>query len=260
MIELHFCEYNRSNHDYDTIFRPSGSGDYLLLLLKTPMKVYGKEGLSVTRENACILYTPGYPQHYQAVRRFCNSYLHFSSDENPASRFCLPENQVFYPARPQELDPYFCRLQQEFFSASPYREEAAHCLATELFIALSRSLAHPAGRKEEMAALYPSFQKLRLEMLSNCEQDWSLERLCRAVSLEKSQFYSYYRRFFNASPKDELLAARMDRAKNLLTNEAMQVQQAAALCGFKSICHFTRYFRAVCGCTPGEYQHQAIRR
>ena len=55
MIDLHFCEYNRSNQDYDTIFRPSGSGDYLLLLLKTPMKVYLKEGLTVTRENACIL-------------------------------------------------------------------------------------------------------------------------------------------------------------------------------------------------------------
>ena len=45
MIDLHFCEYNRSNQDYDTIFRPSGSGDYLLLLLKTPMKVYLRRAL-----------------------------------------------------------------------------------------------------------------------------------------------------------------------------------------------------------------------
>ncbi len=109
MIELHFCEYNRSNQDYDTIFRPSGSGDYLLLLLKTPMKVYLKERLTVTRENACILYTPGFPQHYQAVRRFCNSYLHFSSEENPAQRFQLPENRIFYPPDPQEFDVYFRR-------------------------------------------------------------------------------------------------------------------------------------------------------
>lgn len=119
MIDLHFCEYNRSNQDYDTIFRPSGSGDYLLLLLKTPMKVYLKEGLTVTRENACILYTPGFPQHYQAVRRFCNSYLHFSSGENPAQRFRLPENRIFYPTDPQEFDVYFRRLQQEFSPLLP---------------------------------------------------------------------------------------------------------------------------------------------
>ena len=165
-----------------------------------------------------------------------------------------PENQVFYPARPQELDPYFCRLQQEFFSASPYREEAAHCLATELFIALSRSLAHPAGRKEEMAALYPSFQKLRLEMLSNCEQDWSLERLCRAVSLEKSQFYSYYHSFFSSTPKNDLLQVRLEKAKNLLSNEALQVSEVARLCGFGNLAHFSRYFRKYCGYSPRAYR------
>ena len=37
---LNFCEYNRSNSDYDRIFRPEGSGDFLFLLFKTPMKVY----------------------------------------------------------------------------------------------------------------------------------------------------------------------------------------------------------------------------
>ena len=29
MFQLNFCEYNRSNQDYDTIFRPAGNGDYL---------------------------------------------------------------------------------------------------------------------------------------------------------------------------------------------------------------------------------------
>ena len=39
-FNLNFCEYNRSNSDYDRIFRPEGSGDFLFLLFKTPMKVY----------------------------------------------------------------------------------------------------------------------------------------------------------------------------------------------------------------------------
>ncbi len=51
---LNFCEYNRSNSDYDRIFRPEGSGDFLFLLFKTPMKVYLGGQLTVTRENACI--------------------------------------------------------------------------------------------------------------------------------------------------------------------------------------------------------------
>ena len=54
MYKLNFCEYNRSNQDYDTIFRPSGSGDFLFLMLKSPMKVYLEERLVITRENAYL--------------------------------------------------------------------------------------------------------------------------------------------------------------------------------------------------------------
>lgn len=37
-FSIQFCEYNYSNPDYDQIYRPNGSGDYLFLLFKTPMK------------------------------------------------------------------------------------------------------------------------------------------------------------------------------------------------------------------------------
>ena len=50
-ISIQFCEYNRSNPDADRIYRPQGSGDYLFLLLKTPMKVYQENGILITGEN-----------------------------------------------------------------------------------------------------------------------------------------------------------------------------------------------------------------
>ena len=68
-FSIQFCEYNYSNPDYDQIYRPNGSGDYLFLLFKTPMKVYLDKKLNISKENACILYAPGYEQHYKAVHR-----------------------------------------------------------------------------------------------------------------------------------------------------------------------------------------------
>lgn len=258
MYRLNFCEYNRSNQDYDTIFRPSGSGDYLFLLLKAPMKVYLDNRLVITRENACILYTPGAPQHYQAVRRFYNSYLHFSSDENPALRFCLPENAVFYPECVSRIDSCISRLQSEYFSPLPYQEEAVHSLITMLFLSIARSLTKESVRKEDTGNLYPLFQSLRLEMLSECGQDWNVERLCKCINLEKSQFYAYYRSFFSSTPKNDLLRARLEKAKNLLSNEALQVNEVAQLCGFHNQAHFSRYFKAYCGCAPGEYARRRL--
>ena len=256
MHQLNFCEYNRSNHDYDTIFRPAGSGDYLFLQFKSPMKVYTEDRIVITRENACILYTPGMPQHYQAVQKFRNSYLHFSSDENPARCFPMPENTVFYPENAMQIDSLSSRLQQEYFSGLPHREEAVHALMTLLFLSISRRLTQETAQKEEAGLLYPLFQSLRLEMLTECEKDWDLERLCRRVNLEKSQFYIYYRSFFSSTPKNDLLHARLEKAKNLLSNEALQVKEVAQLCGFGSQAHFTRYFKSCCGCAPGAYARQ----
>ena len=96
-----FAEYNRSNPDADRIYRPQGAALFVLLL-KTPMKVYQENGILITGENACILYTPGQMQHYQAVQKFRNSYLHFVAKENLAEYFHLQQNQIFYPQNPEK--------------------------------------------------------------------------------------------------------------------------------------------------------------
>ena len=70
MFQIDYCEYNRTNVDYDRIYRPGGSGDYLLLLLKTPMKCHLKGKLEISGENACLLYAP---RNVRTTRRCRNS-------------------------------------------------------------------------------------------------------------------------------------------------------------------------------------------
>lgn len=69
-FSIHICEYNRSNADYDIIYRPEGSGDYLFLLFKTPMRVYAGKQFSITQENACIF---THPVMSSIIRRYRNS-------------------------------------------------------------------------------------------------------------------------------------------------------------------------------------------
>ena len=137
---LNFCEYNRSNSDYDRIFRPEGSGDFLFLLFKTPMKVYLGGQLTVTRDNACIFYIPGNPQHYQAVRKFRNSYVHFSCGENLAKRFGLPCNEIFYPSDCQEIDHCIQKLQHEYLNREVFSRDYEYALLCQLMITASREL------------------------------------------------------------------------------------------------------------------------
>lgn len=254
MFQMNYCEFNRSNQDYDRIYRPGGSGDYLFLLLKTPMKCYFDGQLMISRENACILYTPDFCQDYQAVKKFRNSYMHFSSDLLLEEKYQIPVNQLLYPQNFQELDVLMCEIQKEYLVKEPHYRERLLLLTEELFLKLARALKKQPNGQQADSSLMDMMQKLRLKMLQTCEEDWSIQRLCQESNLAKSQFYHYYRQFFAATPKTELIQARMDKACTLLTNEALQVQQAAHLCGFENMQHFSRYFKEIYGCSPREYQ------
>ena len=112
------------------------------------------------------------------------------------------------------------------------------------------------GSGTEGDNLYSAFRKLRLEMLTNYAKPWDTTELCKTVSLEKSQFYSCYQKFFQSTPHADLLQIRMDKAKNLLTNEALTVQQIAQMCGFSDFSHFSRYFRKQAGCSPLQWRRK----
>lgn len=221
MFEIHYCEYNRSNTDCDRIFRPQGSGDYLFLLLKTPMKFRMNGKISVLRENACLLYTPGVCQDYQAVRKFRNSYMHFSTDLALEKKYPIPVNRPFYPAAVSAIDQLLKEIQREYLEKSPYYQDQIRILTESLILKASRSLHHPAPAAFQDATLLQTFQALRLEMLEACQEDWPVERLLARCSMGKSQFYRYYRLFFHTTPKAELMEARMDKARILLTNRAL---------------------------------------
>lgn len=252
-FSIHICEYNRSNADYDIIYRPEGGGDYLFLLFKTPMRVYVGKQFSITQENACIIYTPGHEQHYQAVQKFRNSYVHFWCNEDLGARYGIVPNMIFYPQNTEEIDEYIRCLQREYITKDPYAAEYEETLVRQMLITASRGMRLHQNTAEP-EGLYREFQELRLAMLSHYEKEWTMEKLCERANMEKSQFYSYYKKFFSSTPHNDLIEVRLDKAKNLLTNQALSISQTAELCGFSNLSHFSRYFKKHCGCSPKEWR------
>lgn len=259
-FSIQFCEYNYSNPDYDQIYRPKGSGDYLFLLFKTPMKVYRDQKFHISRENACILYAPGCGQHYRAVQKFRNSYVHFSCQEDPGERFGIPLNTVFYPGNYEDIDECIRLLHKEHISNDLFSDEYEYTLFRQLMITVARGLEtqQMRGNVADGDGLYFEFRKLRLEMLTNYAKPWDTKELCRQINLEKSQFYACYQKFFHSTPHADLLQIRMDKAKNLLTNEALTVQHIAQVCGFSDYSHFSRYFKKQAGCSPAQFRKRLM--
>jgi AraC-like DNA-binding protein/ligand-binding sensor protein len=53
-----------------------------------------------------------------------------------------------------------------------------------------------------------------------------------------------------------LLQARVDRAKRLLANPKLTIEDVAELCGFSDRFHFSRAFRRIVGVPPGKFKEQ----
>ncbi len=252
LLTVNYCNFQHFNQDCDRIYRPRGSGDYLFLLLHAEMAFRLPEGAFQNRPGACILYTPGTPQDYQALGTFKNSYVHFSAPEAFVRSFSLPENTLFYPQKLQEIDRQIQAIQQAFLRQDRCREAELDSLLEQLLVLAARNLEHAPGEGQS-SLLSDTFQKIRLAMLSSCEKPWTIRQMSRMAGMEKSQFYRYYQQFFHISPGNDLIQARIQRAKYLLTNQAAQIKQIAAECGFADATHFSRQFKRCTGMSPREY-------
>lgn len=257
MFQINYCDYNRSNPDYDEINRPKGSGDYLFLYFLTPMTVHLKNKTVVTKEGACVLYEPGQMQYYHAVHKFRNSFFHFSADDSSfVQKYGIPTGQVLYPGNGSAINELCREIYMEQLAKADFYEEQIHQLVHQLFILLSRQLHTAATTTNVQAGLYKQFEKARIEIMTHIEKNWSSESMAALTNLGTSQFYYYYHLFFNRSPKAELIDARIARAKYLLEAEGLSVNQTAFLSGFQNLSHFTRYFKKICGISPSEFARQ----
>ena len=165
-FSVHICEYNRSNADYETIYRPEGSGDYLFLLFKTPMKVYDRTAFFIAQENACLFYTPDHEQHYQAVQKFRNSYVHFWCGENLGETYGIPQNTVFYPQNTEAIDELIRLLQREYIVKDPYAVEYEEALVRQMMITASRGMRLYKKAAEEPAGLYQEFLEHNISVVA----------------------------------------------------------------------------------------------
>ena len=255
MITINYCGYQTHNPKYSTIFRPNGTNDYLFLLVLSPMEfLFTKEQKIEAATGACILFPPGTYQNYRAKKDFFNSYVHFSCPDGFVSGYSLPENQLFYPEFTDEINWLLKQLHQEFVTKLTGSEELSDLYIRQLLILLHRYNHNENIPVLQQKDLYLEMSNLRVQMIDSCEKEWRMDDFCEILNMGKSQFYKYYREFFNCSPKEELINARLQKATYLISNEAMSMKEAAFASGFQNITHFNRIFKKYYACSPSEYR------
>jgi AraC family transcriptional regulator len=91
-------------------------------------------------------------------------------------------------------------------------------------------------------------------MKANLTQDLSILDLATLTNMSESHFSRSFKRSVGIAPYQYLMQQRVERAKQLLKQQAISISDIALDCGFANQTHLTKVFRQMTGMTPKAYQ------
>lgn len=99
------------------------------------------------------------------------------------------------------------------------------------------------------------FQRTILEFIqSHYREDISLQDAAHVMNYSDAYFCKLFKQCFDKNFTAYLSEFRVDRAKQLLNNVAVNVKEISGLVGYRDSNYFAKVFKRVAGVTPSEYR------
>jgi AraC family transcriptional regulator of arabinose operon len=246
-----------------TVERPYGLGMYLFLCFHSPMDVRTAEGVVAAEPGDCLLYAPSFPQWYRGRDAgFIDDWLHVDGPAMPevVRVYQIPVNVIMRPRGTEFVTPIFEAINREMRRREPLWRESVCLMVQSLFLHLGRQLVRqtPAELTPAEATRVDEFRNLRMHVHERMQESWRVAEMAELAHLSPSRFAVLYTKLFGVSPMEDLIHARLHRARALLTDGGISVSDAADRAGFGSVCHFSRLFRKHVGCPPRDYYRRLL--
>ncbi len=254
-MKINSIGINYTHSQKFSINRPVGSGDYLLLNMKTPaiLLLDGKE--ITTEKNSVIIYKKGSPQIYRAKEAtYANDYIHFDMNgERDISN--LPLDTVLPLPSNKEISKLIKDLYLEYISNYTFREESMELLMRLLFIKVQELAAYPS-KDMQIYGYYEDLLNLRSMIYRHPEEKWSVTRMANQLNLSPSYFQRLYRQTFHVTCNADVIQSKLQYAKNALVATGDTIRKIASQCGYENEEHFMRQFKKEVGMTPTHYRQK----
>ena len=91
-------------------------------------------------------------------------------------------------------------------------------------------------------------------LITNIQNSLSVPVLCDEFRISKNRLYSLWKKHFNLPIGDYILRLRMEKAKELLTNDDDKFNQVCIKVGIPDYNYFSKVFKSYFGISPREYR------
>jgi transcriptional regulator GlxA family with amidase domain len=134
-----------------------------------------------------------------------------------------------------------------------YGVELATWVADQLVYTVPR--AHSQGQRMSLQSR-PEVRNPKLLltlqiMENNLEDPLRPDEISKVVNLSTRQLERLFAKYLSTSPKRYYLHLRLEKARNLLRQTDLSVTDVCVACGFQSLSHFSKSYRAAYGNPPG---------
>lgn len=239
--------------------RPEGSGDYLLLVLKTSVICELKGAKERIPASSFILFDKGTPQiYYPDGDSFINDWVHLVlTDEEIAEIKGLGisfDTPTLLPGI-TDISDLFRSMCYAYYGSSKNRDEIINHYFKLIFLKLSEDITITDFRGN--MGQYQKIMTLRADIYNSPLKDWTIEGMANQAGLSRSYFQHLYRNFVGLSAMEDVITSRLEYAKHLLGSSSISVRRISEQCGYDCEQHFLRQFKSRVGMTPGEYRKTA---
>lgn len=256
MIQLINCGYNFVHEDGIIINRPNGSGNYAFVFFKSSSEVVLNGESFEVPKNSYIFLRPDTTHLYRGLEKpFINDWFHC---ENSDIEVFLTE--IFFPLDIPIVaeDPYLIsrsikELQYIARQNSPLQDRIIDYDLRSFFMKLT-SLREKSIILEKTSRHFLQFSKLRNDIYNSPNRYFSVDSLASSLNLSKSYFQHIYKQLFGCSVVADIINARLEYAKYLLTNSELSICTISKMCGYENDTHFMRQFKKFVGTTPSRYK------
>lgn len=254
------CGFDYQHPSDFKIQRPNGSGDYILLVIRSPAFFVFEEKIHYTKGNSVVIFNKGTPQIYGALNeKFINDWIHFEADKKDLI-YLKDIGIVFDKILEFNNITQFSKLIKSIFFEKYSTNKNASLSTIVYFNLLLLKISDLYTESQiSFSELTQQLTTLRNKIFSNPQNNWNIDQISKELLISKSYLQHKYKQLFKTNIKKDITSSRVEYAKYLLFSTDYTISYISNMCGYENDVHFMRVFKRETGYTPTTYRNSSNR-